>query len=173
MYQPCLASPRLQVGEFQIAPGLDLFPDELVVIPVGYLVEEDRAVLVAHAQHAVVEFEAAVGANERHQARAEEAELRIFALIGGGELFGEIDRSLRPGDHLVGFSEDRVALRFREQLVDAARDRARSVHTLAGGVTDDLLPPFAQQDALARHLGVFLGDRDDVATADLGVEAEE
>ena len=47
------------------------------------------------------------------------------------------------------------------------------MHALAGGVTDDLLPPFAQQDALARHLGVFLGNRNDVATADLGVEAEE
>ena len=162
-----------EVGELHVAPGLDLLGDQAVVGLVIDLVEEDLAVGVPGAQHAVVEVEAAVGRDHAHEARAEGAEVVVERGVLLVQLLDDAHRVAAPGDHLVGVLEQVLALVDGQRTIDATRHRARAVHALAGSQADDLLAVLAQQDAFLGDVGVFLRHADDVAPTDLGVEAEQ
>ena len=124
-------------------------------------------------QPAVVEVERAVGADERHQVRAEDAEAVVQRRILRVQVLDEAHRVAAPRDHLVDVGEQRVAFLRRHRLVDAARDRARAVHALARGHADHFLPELAQQHALPRRLRMGLRDGDDVAPRGVAVEPEQ
>jgi len=162
-----------EIRELHVAPGLDLLGDQAVVGLVIDLVEQDPAVGVPGAQHAVVEVEAAVGRDHAHEVGAESAELVVERGVLLVQLLDDLHRLAAPGDHLVGVFQQVLAFLDAQGAIDAAGYRTGAMYPLAGGQADDLLAVLAQQDALLRDLGIFLRHADDVAPADFGVETEQ
>ena len=81
--------------------------------------------------------------------------------------------SCRPLEHLIHVALEHVSVGAADVLVHAAGHGARTVHPLARGDADHLLPELAQQHALFCDIGVGERDADDVAQVHLGVEAEQ
>jgi hypothetical protein len=61
---------------------------------------------------------------------------------------------------------EEVALLCREQLVDATRNCARSMHALAGGNANDFLTELAQQNTLFGDIRMSLCHAHDIALRD-------
>ncbi len=93
----------------------------------------------------------------------------------------EIDRALRPLDHLVGGQhrvavesvEKTVAFFDGEAFVDAPGDRACPVNFLSGRGRDDFLPVFAHHDALHGQVLVLQCHADYVANRRVGIDTEQ
>ena len=168
-----LRAERLDVREFHIGPGLDLFLQDIVVGGVIDMIENRFAVGVAGAQRAMIKVERAVAVDEPHHIGAESAEIVVEGGMDLVQLGDHPHCVAGPGDHLVDSGPHFIALRLAQPLVDAARNRARAVDALAGGVADHLLAEFAQQHALFGDVGVIGGDADDIAPRRLAVETKQ
>ena len=160
-------------GELHVAPGLDLFVQQLVVGTVVLVIEEGAALGVAGAQAAMVELEGPLGPGEAQGVGIDGAEAVVVVGVAEEDALHELHGGLGPGDHLVAVGAQVVALLGGQGLVDAAGDGAGAVDALAGGDADDLLAVLAQQHPLLGDLGIVLDDADDVAVADGVIEAEE
>ena len=169
----CLAPERAQVGKFHVGPGFcGLFDQPHVALHVDPVVQ-DAAFGIAHAQHSVVKLHGAIGAHERHPARADAAEVRVERRVLGVQAGHQLHGLLAPVQHLRHLGGQLVAFGAREVAVHPPRYRTGAVHALARREADHLLPELAQQDALACDVRVRGGDADDVAPRCIAVKAEK
>ena len=146
----------------------------MVVIDV---IEDRLAVPVvssrACAQATVVEIHRPVGADQGESVGAETAEGVVLFQVLLEQRARHMHRLKAPADDLIDVLQQRVALGKSEILVHPARHRAGAMYPFAGGMADHFLAVFAQQHALARHLGIGGGDANDIAFGHLGVETEQ
>ena len=160
-------------GELHVAPGLDLFVEQLGIGAVVLMVKKGAAPRVAGAQATMVELEGAVRGSQAQGVGIDGAEAVVVVGIAQEDPLHELHRRFGPGDHRVAVSQQIVALLGGEGLVDAAGDGAGAVDALAGGDADDLLTVLAQQHPLFGDVGMVLDDADEVAVGDGVIEAEQ
>ena len=168
----CVAQ-AAQVRKLHVAPGAHFFFDEVQVTLVFHPIKQDFSGGIAHPQHAVIKIHRAIGAHQGHQVRLETAKVVVQRRVLRVQGFGDIDRVLRPLQHLRQVAQQGVALLQGHQFVDAARHRAGAVYTLARSDADHLLAKFAQQDAFFGDVGMRLRHTHNVALRHLGVKPKQ
>ena len=168
-----LVAERAQVRELHVRPRLHFLGDLLPVVAVVHVVEDLVPIRLCRTQSAVVEVHRAVRAHEAQRARLERAERAVGLEVFLEQPLHDVHRVAAPRDHLVDVFLQFAALVGGQRLVHAARDRARAVDALAGGVADHFLAVLAQQHSLLGDVRVSGGHAHDVAACHVGIEAEQ
>jgi hypothetical protein len=166
------------IRKLHVAPGSDFLTDIIVVVLVVHVVDDLPAFGVHRPEHAVIEVEGAVLADEAEVVRRKLGEAVDDVLVLPMVILEKLDGRPGPFDDLVdverrGAFEKAVPLLGAEVFVDAPGDRSRAVDLLPRRGQDDLLAELAQEDGLDGQILVEGDDADDVPDGRVGVHAQE
>src|ERR1700686_2890756 len=163
----------LVVRRLEIAPGLDLLADEVVVLVRIEVVRDHMARGVNDAYLAVVEGQSIVLLDDTHEQRGKVSEDRDLFAEALHDAFKPFQRALRNGESIGNRPKDGVPIGLGERLAHPPGNDPRGMDALPAQALDDALAELTQANAIERELGILLRDSKDVAGGRIGVHAEQ